>query len=150
MLPKHAFKTHNESLEWNSLPGTLIFIGELFTTMFSPNICRNSRLEVFLQKGALKIVSKFTREHLCQSVISIKLQCNFIEIALQHGCSTVNLLHILRTPFYKITSGRLLLYLLIISCNVSNRFNNLKTRCYVWYFPFIHISLSGTCKFHLQ
>ena len=150
MLPKHAFKTHNESFEWNSLSGTLIFIGELFTTMFSPNICRSSRLEVFLQKGALKIVSKFTREHLCQSVISIKLQCNLIEIALQHGCSTVNLLHIFRTPFYKITSGRLLLYLFIISWSVSNRFNSLKTRCYVWHFPFIHISLSGTCKFHLQ
>ena len=25
--------------------------------------------------------------------------CNFIEIALRHGCSPVNLLHIFRTPF---------------------------------------------------
>ena len=38
---------------------------------------------------------------ICRNVISIKLLCNFIEIALQHGCSSVNLLHIFRTPFYK-------------------------------------------------
>ena len=40
-----------------------------------------------------------------------KLLCNFIEIALQHGCFPVNLLHIFRTPFSKNTSGRLLLLL---------------------------------------
>ena len=34
-----------------------------------------------------------------RSVISIKLQSNFIEITLRHGCSPVNLLHIFRTPF---------------------------------------------------
>ena len=35
--------------------------------------------------------------------------CNFIEIALQHGCSPVNLLRISRTPFPKNTSEGLLL-----------------------------------------
>ena len=40
------------------------------------------------------------------------LLCNFIEIALQHGCFPVNLLHILRTPFFlKNISGWLLLSL---------------------------------------
>ena len=34
-----------------------------------------------------------------------------IEIALRHGCSPINLLHIFRTPFLKNTSGWLLLYL---------------------------------------
>ena len=38
---------------------------------------------------------------------SIKLQINFIEIALRHECS-VNLLHIFETPFCKNTSGVLL------------------------------------------
>ena len=38
-----------------------------------------------------------------------KVACNFIEIALQHGCSPVNFLHIFRTPIYSNTSGRLLL-----------------------------------------
>ena len=32
--------------------------------------------EVFLQKGFLKISSKFTGEHPCQSVISVRLQSN--------------------------------------------------------------------------
>ena len=35
--------------------------------------------------------------------------CNFIEIALRHGYSPVNLLHIFRTPCLKNTSGWLLL-----------------------------------------
>ena len=48
-----------------------------------------------------KICSKVTGEHPCQSSISIKFQSNFIEIALPHGCSPVNLLHILRTPLPK-------------------------------------------------
>ena len=34
----------------------------------------------------------------------IKLQGNFIEIALWHGCSPVNLLHIFRKPYSKNTS----------------------------------------------
>ena len=59
---------------------------------------------------SVKISSKFTGEHPCLSVMSIKLLCRFIEITLCHGCSPVNLLHIFRTPFLKNTSGRLLLY----------------------------------------
>ena len=70
---------------------------------------RSSRPEVFLGKGVLKICSKVTGEHLCRSVILIKLLWNFIEIALRHGCSPVNLLHIFRNPFPKNTSGWLLL-----------------------------------------
>ena len=64
--------------------------------------------EVFLQKGVLKICSKFTGEHPWSSVILIKLLRSFIEITLRHGCSPANLLHIFRTPFYKNTSGGLL------------------------------------------
>ena len=41
-----------------------------------------------------------------------KVASNFIEIALRHGCSPVDLLHIFRAPFPKNTSGRLLLILL--------------------------------------
>ena len=39
-----------------------------------------------------------------------KLLCNFIEIALRHGCSPVNLLHIFRIPFLKNTSRWLLVH----------------------------------------
>ena len=68
---------------------------------------RSSSPEVFSRKGVLKICIKFTGEHPCRSVISIKLQSNVTEITLWHGCSPVNLLHILRTPFDKNTSGEL-------------------------------------------
>ena len=36
------------------------------------------------------------------------LKCNFIEITLRHGCSSVNLLAIFRTPFSRNTSEWLL------------------------------------------
>ena len=68
---------------------------------------RSSPTYDFLGKGVLEICSKFTEEHPCQSMISIKLLCNVAEIALQHVCSPVNLLHIFRTPFYKNISGGL-------------------------------------------
>ena len=78
---------------------------------FENNIYRSSHPEVFLGKGVLKICSKFAGDYHCQSVVSVKLLCNFIEITLWHGCSTVNLLHIFRTPFLRNTSWWLLLYL---------------------------------------
>ena len=52
----------------------------------------------------------FTGEHLYRSeMILIKLQSDFIENTLQHGCSPVDLLRIFRTPLPKNTSGGLLL-----------------------------------------
>ena len=68
---------------------------------------------MFLRKGVLKICRKFTGEDPCRSVISIKLQGDFTEIALRNGCSSVNLLHISRTPFPRNTSGWLLLLLVL-------------------------------------
>ena len=65
----------------------------------------NSHPEVFLGKGVLRICSKFTGEHPCSSAISIKLLCKFIQIALWHGCSPVNLLHIFRTSFPRTPLG---------------------------------------------
>ena len=62
---------------------------------------RSSHPEMFLGNGVLKICGKFTGEHPCRSVISIKLLSNFIEIALRHGRSPVNLQHIFRTAFPK-------------------------------------------------
>ena len=62
---------------------------------------------MFLGKGALRICSKFTGEHPCRSVVSVKLQS--ISIMLQ------NLLNIFRIPFLKNTSSWLLL---LITCLV--------------------------------
>ena len=71
---------------------------------------RSSSPDVFLGKEVLNICSKFTGENPCRSVISIKLQSNYIEITLRHGCSPVNLLHNSRT-FPKNTYGGLLLHI---------------------------------------
>ena len=59
---------------------------------------------MFLGKGVLKICIKFTEEHLCRSVLSIKLLCFTLA-----GCSSVSLLHIFRSSFYKNTYRELLL-----------------------------------------
>ena len=64
---------------------------------------------MFLGIGVLKICSKFTGEQPRWSVISIKILCNSIEIAVWHECAPVNLLHIFRIPFLKNTSEGLLL-----------------------------------------
>ena len=73
-------------------------------------IDRSSHPEMFLGKGVLKICSQFTGETSCRSAISIKLLCKFIEVALLHGFSPVNLLRIVRISFPKNTSGWLLLH----------------------------------------
>ena len=92
-----------------------IFGGFLKTAIIGWYTLRSSHPEVFLRKSVLETYRKFTGEHPCRSVISIKLVCNllcnFIEILLRHdGCSPVNLQHIFRTTFSKNTSGWLLLY----------------------------------------
>ena len=53
-----------------------------------------------------------------------KFANNFIEIALQQGCSPVNLLHIFKTPFLKSTSG--LLLLCVNNYNLPQAYNFVK------------------------
>ena len=68
-----------------------------------------------LKKRCSENMQQIYRRTPWRNVISIS---NFIEITLQHGCSTVNLLHISRTAFLKNTSGRLLLSL--YTSNLTN------------------------------
>ena len=82
-------------------------IGPILNTYLA--IFRSSSPWVFLEKGVLKICSKFTGEHTCWNLISINLLCNLIEITLRQGYSPVNLLYIFRTPFSRNTYGGLLL-----------------------------------------
>ena len=65
----------------------------------------------------------------CYAVISIKLLCNFIEIALRHACSPVNLLCIFRTLFLKNTTGRLLLKEVIFLASSRFTRNKFIFRC---------------------
>ena len=93
---------------------SLVIFPKILRLKININICdnvsRSSPPDVFLGKGVLKICNKCTGEHPSQSEISIKLIYNFIEVALRHGCTRVNLLHIFRTPFYKNTYGGLPLF----------------------------------------
>ena len=69
-------------------------------------------------------------------MISIKLQSNFIEISLWHGCSPVHLLNIFRTPFPKNTSNTVpKLDPVIFSRNTFKRLetNDLTSRFYHLY-----------------
>ena len=59
---------------------------------------------VLAKRFSENIYQIYSRTAICQSAIS----CNFIKIALRHGCSPVNLLHIFRVPFPKKTYARLL------------------------------------------
>ena len=59
--------------------------------------------------------------------------CKFIEIALRHGCSPVNLLHILRTPFPKNISRRLLLLYMKWIKNIHALARFTQWRRKVWY-----------------
>ena len=89
------------------IPGLTLMSCSFFITnsklhLLLSGMHRSSHPEVFL-----KMCSKFTGEHPCRSVISIKLR--------RPGCS-VNLLHVSRTLFLRSTSGWLLLY---VACNDS-------------------------------
>ena len=85
---------------------------------------------MFLRKGVLKICSKFTGEQPSRSVISIKLKSNFVEITLQHVCSSVHLLHIFRAPFSQehlwaaASEYNLLIHFFYSSCSGSSRMTN--------------------------
>ena len=93
--------------------------GNAFVEVFSFGEVTGYRiipLEVFLGTCVPKICRKFTGEHPWQSAELIMLQSNFIEIALRHGCSPVNLVHIFRTPFPRNTFGWLLSYVTLSVC----------------------------------
>ena len=54
--------------------------------------------------------------------------CTIFEIALRHGCSPVNLLRILRTPFLKRTTGQLLLFTIFDSVWSSDSYDKWQER----------------------
>ena len=104
--------------------------------------------------GVLKICSKFTVEHPCRSVISIKLQSNFIEITLWHGCFPVNLLHMFRTPFLRNTCRLMLLYMLALAIKyiseiVSHRIvnNAISLKCVTRPFRCIYVNCFNRLRY---
>ena len=121
MFSCDIFEISKKTYSYRTTPGDSFLNSFLLLIILQRSGCGNSVLkrlwsshsEVFFRKDVLKICSKFTGEHLCRRVISIKLRSNFIEIALRHGCSPVNLLHVFRTSFPRSTSWWLLLKTII-------------------------------------
>ena len=72
-----------------------------------------------LKKGCSENVLQICRRISMSRVISITLLYNFIENAIWHGCSPVNLLDIARTSFYDYTHGGLLV-VHRISCIIND------------------------------
>ena len=70
-------------------------------------MCRSSRPDVFCKEGVLKIFTKFTGKHLCQSLFFNKFTglrpetCNFIKKIIWHRDFPVNFAKFLRTTFLK-------------------------------------------------
>ena len=61
-----------------------------------------------------------------------KVASNFVGLALRHGCSPVNLLHIFRTPFLKNISGQLLLN--VVSRNINSDILKQSSSIYTLYY----------------
>ena len=71
------------------------------------------------------------------------MQSNFIEIALQSGCSPVNLLPIFRPPFPRKTS-----WLLLLNVFITKKFTQCKTSCplmYLMYSKYQIIKILSNC-----
>ena len=105
---------------------SFLYINQILVLAFCMPIFRTSHPELFLVKGVLKTCRKFTGEHACRRVTSKMLHSNFIEIALRHGCSPVNLLHIFRAPFpnlWTAASEFWLSSLMWFGCNWPSKFD---------------------------
>ena len=117
IVPKNMCFEHNStSQRKEKYRNVWIYRKRNFSLESFKNFIRNFNLiqkqpskGVVHRKRYSEICSKFTEKLPCQSMISIKFLCNFIEITLWHWCTPLNLLHILRATFSKNTSGRLLL-----------------------------------------
>ena len=109
LITVSVMKELNRLWTGNTLNVIPILFNSFLLTIFKNTVSRSSPPALFLEKGALKKCKKFTGQHPCQSEISIKLLCNFIEIILWQGCSPVHLLRISRKTFCKNNYGALLL-----------------------------------------
>ena len=83
---------------------------KLWNSEISKNLQKQPRRGV-PRKMCSKNKQKIYRRTLMPKCDFNDVLCNFIEITLRHGCSPVNLLHILRIPFLMNTSWCLLLNL---------------------------------------
>ena len=126
------YKHPKTNTETNTNINIFFFFGKRFLKSFSHKSSRfteflkyrSSPPEKFLRKGVLKICSKFTGEYPCQSAISIKLICIFIEITLLRGCSPVNLLQFSEN-LWRAVSGNFFCVKISLYIFLSRRLNQM-------------------------
>ena len=75
---------------------------------------------VVLRKWCSENMQQVYRKTLMSKCNFNHLQSSFIEIAFHDGCSPVNVLQIFKTTFFKRTSGRLLLKILIQHLGITS------------------------------
>ena len=84
-------------IDWNNFNS---YTPQSFQNMMS----RSSRPEVFCKKGDLRNFTKFTENHLCQSLFFNKVAgvrpATLLKNRLWHRCFPVNFVKFLRTPFF--------------------------------------------------
>ena len=80
---------------------------------------RSSHQWCSIEIGVLKTFTKFTGKHLCQSLFFNKAAglrpATLLKKRLWHRCFPVNFVKFLRTRFLQNTSGRLLLYVTLLT-----------------------------------
>ena len=87
----------------------------------------------FLMRVVMRVCSGFVVQLRCQSVISIKLLCRFIEATLRRWCFPVNLLSFLRAPLCGRTYWGMLLSFAKALSSFIVHFKGTFTYCYYCY-----------------
>ena len=98
---------------------------------------RSSYQEMFLRKGVLKICSKFTGEHPCQSVISIKLQSNRYRNMLETVIQLWKLKWILKCFINLITNVTTVVIVSSYSTTTGIQFKTMTSSFFPWLLPMI-------------
>ena len=90
-----------ENIDWDALTIKTTFYG------LTIKIQKQSPIDVPGKRFSENMQQTYRRTFMPKCDFNrVALQlCNFIETALRHGCSPINLLHIFRTSFTKNTSG---------------------------------------------
>ena len=79
--------------------------------LYRPYIQKQSSTGIFKKRCSENIQQIYRKIPTPKCDFNKVAYCSFIESALWHGCSPVNLLHIFRTPFPKNNYELLLLYI---------------------------------------